>query len=160
MALRNLMWNWFWVQVNITGWKVGGKAKNLLVLIWFTMWLHRALPVGLDNAWADEQWMCEMMRLFQGMLSLRQQNTESLLDYLQSAARLMAQFGSIEDTVLSQGWCSSLTRPDDMTRFHQVGCFCRTQVLAGRCGHSSDQFGNVRDPGVKNDIWAVENLSY
>ena len=56
----------------------------------------------------------------QGLLSLRQQNTESLLDYLHSAARLMSQLSRVEDQVLSQGWCSNLTQPDDMTRFHQV----------------------------------------
>jgi len=54
------------------------------------------------------------------MLSLRQQNTEALLDYLHSATRLTTQLSDIEGTVLSQGWCSSLTQPDDMTRFRQV----------------------------------------
>jgi len=56
----------------------------------------------------------------QGLLSLRQQNTESLLDYLHSAARLMSQLSRVEDQVLSEGWCMTLTEPDDMTRFHQV----------------------------------------
>jgi len=56
----------------------------------------------------------------QGLLSLRQQNTESLLDYLHSADRLMSQLNRVEDQVLSQGWCSTLTQPDDMKRFHQV----------------------------------------
>jgi len=56
----------------------------------------------------------------QGMLSLRQQNTEALLDFLISAARLTARLSDVEETVLSQGWCTSLTLPDDMTRFHQV----------------------------------------
>jgi len=54
------------------------------------------------------------------MLSLRQQNTEALLDFLISAARLTARLSDVEETVLSQGWCTSLTLPDDMTRFHQV----------------------------------------
>jgi len=54
------------------------------------------------------------------MLSLRQQNTEALLDLLHSASSLMTLLNDIEATVLSQGWCSSLTQPDDMTRFRQV----------------------------------------
>ena len=58
--------------------------------------------------------------LCQGMLSLRLQNTESLLDYQQCAARLTSQLTAIEDTTLSHGWCTSLTQPDDMTRFRQV----------------------------------------
>ena len=67
-----------------------------------------------------------LRRVYQGMLSLRLQNTESLLDYLHSAARLASQLSHVEDTVLSQGWCATLTQPDEMTRFRQVCTVCVT----------------------------------
>jgi len=59
----------------------------------------------------------------QGMLSLRQQNTESLLEYLQSAADITSQLSRVEDKVLSHGWSATLTQPDDMTRLRQVITF-------------------------------------
>ena len=65
----------------------------------------------------------------QGLLSLRQQNTESLLDYLHSAASLMSQLSRIEDRVLSQGWCATLTQPDEMIRYHQVPVLAVKAVL-------------------------------
>ena len=76
------------------------------------------------RVWFSLLWVtnCERRQrcVCQGTLSLRQQNMESLLDYLHSTASLVSRLSNVEETALSQGWSATLTQLDDMTHFHQV----------------------------------------